>query len=216
VDELKLLDLFCGTKSISKVFERHGHETFTVDILEEFNPDLPMNILEVTPEMILEKFGRPDVIWASPPCFKFSVAAIGKNWIKNDDGTYTPKNEGAVEAMEIVKHTLYLIKELKPKYFFIENPRGMLRKMPFMQEYPRFTVTYCQYGDTRMKPTDIWTNFEDINFKPPCKNGDPCHEAAPRGSQTGTQGLKNAKERAVVPEGLCDYIRQRCEEKLGK
>ena len=55
---------------------------------------------------------------------------------------------------------------------------------------PRYTVTYCQYGDNRMKPTDIWTNHPCPKFKPPCKNGDPCHVSAPRGSQTGTQGLK--------------------------
>jgi len=31
----------------------------------------------------------------------------------------------------------------------------------------------------------------------------PCHTAAPRGSKTGTQGLKNSIERSVVPEQLC-------------
>lgn len=27
---MKVLDLFCGTKSIAKAFERHGHEVFTL------------------------------------------------------------------------------------------------------------------------------------------------------------------------------------------
>lgn len=35
-----------------------------------------------------------------------------------------------------------------------------------------------------------------------CKNGDKCHESAPRGSKTGTQGLKNAKLRGIIPEKL--------------
>ena len=61
-----------------------------------------------------------------------------------------------------------------------------MRKMECMQDLPRYTVTYCQYGDTRMKPTDIWTNHPNPKFKPPCKNGDKCHVAAPRGSRTGT------------------------------
>lgn len=49
-------------------------------------------------------------------------------------------------------------------------------------------------------------------FKPPCKNGGPCHEPAPRGSKTGAQGLKNAKLRAVIPKELCDYIVEICTE----
>ena len=81
-----------------------------------------------------------------------------------------------------------------------------MRKMDFMQELPRYTVTYCQYGDTRMKPTDLWTNHPEPNFRPMCKNGEPCHVAAPRGSKTGTQGLKGSKLRSVIPEELCQHI----------
>lgn len=83
--------------------------------------------------------------------------------------------------------------------------------MSFMKGIPRYTVTYCQYGDTRMKPTDIWTNYPNPEFKKPCKNGDKCHVAAPRGSKTGTQGLKNKIERAKIPEQLCEYIVEICE-----
>ena len=66
----------------------------------------------------------------------------------------------------------------------------------------RYTVTYCQYGDTRMKPTDLWSNIE-FKLKPMCKNGDDCHQSAPRGSRTGTQGMINAYEKSKVPEKLC-------------
>ena len=62
-----------------------------------------------------------------------------------------------------------LIKELDPTYYFIENPRGKMRKMDCLQEFPRYTVTYCQYGDIRMKPTDLWTNHPNPKFKPSCK-----------------------------------------------
>ena len=84
--------------------------------------------------------------------------------------------------------------------------------MSFMQSMPRYTVTYCQYGDKRMKPTDIWTNHPNPQFKPACHNGDPCHEAAPRGSKSGTQGLKNAMTRSIIPEMLCKHIVSICEE----
>lgn len=84
--------------------------------------------------------------------------------------------------------------------------------MQWMQGIPRHTVTYCQYGDTRMKPTDIFTNHPDPKFKPACKNGDKCHEPAPRGSRTGTQGRKGSVIRSLIPQELCDHIVEICEE----
>jgi len=108
-----------------------------------------------------------------------------------------------------LKKVLDLISELKPKYYFIENPRGGMRKAKLMRKMNiqgRYTVTYCQYGDTRMKPTDIWTNHPYPNFKTMCKNGDSCHEPAPRGSGGGTEGLKNDIERSKIPKKLCEHI----------
>ncbi len=109
------------------------------------------------------------------------------------------------KTIQIVKYYLEINPEL---VFFIENPRGMLRKMPFMQEFTRHTVWYCQYGDKRAKPTDIWTNSKTWIPKPVCHNGNlNCHhEPAPRGSKTGTQGLKGAHERSKIPEQLCEEI----------
>lgn len=86
--------------------------------------------------------------------------------------------------------------------------------MNFVEDLPRYTVTYCQYGDKRMKPTDIWTNHSNPNFKPPCKNGMKCHATAPRGSQSGTQGLEGSVERSKIPKELCDYIVKISEEYL--
>ena len=80
----------------------------------------------------------------------------------------------------------------------------------FPYRYNRHTVTYCQYGDTRMKPTDIWTNHPDPQFKPACHNGDPCHTRASRGAKTGTQGLDGAIERARIPDKFCDHIADIC------
>jgi len=208
---MKVLELFCGTKSFAKVFEEYGYEVFTVDIDDRFKPDLVIDIMDLKANDIPFK---PDVIWASPPCKSFSVAALGKNW-KKEGKEYLPTSDRAIYGMNMVKKTIQLINELKPKYWFIENPRAMLRKQSFMEELPiRHTVTYCQYGDTRMKPTDIWTNCEEWKPKPPCNNGDPCHISAPRGSVTGTQGLKNAIERGRVPEELCKEILLVCEKNI--
>jgi hypothetical protein len=196
-----LLELFSGTGSISKVFKAHGWQTFTVDTDFDCHPDLCWPVEWIHSWDITDRF-IPDVIWASPPCTTFSVASIGKHW--NPD--HTPKTKQSTDAIELVRKTIELINELKPKYWFIENPRGMMRTLPMMFELPRYTVTYCQYGDTRMKPTDVWTNHPNPNFKPMCKNGDTCHEPAPRGSRTGTQGLLSARERGRIPSGFCEYI----------
>jgi hypothetical protein len=103
----------------------------------------------------------------------------------------------------LVQKAREIAETLNPTYgFIIENPRGMLRKLPPVQGLERRTVTYCQYGDTRMKPTDLWGTVPGWEPQPPCKNGAPCHEAAPRGSRTGTQGIDGAKDRSRVPYGL--------------
>lgn len=202
--QLKVLDLFSGTQSIAREFRKRGHLTYTVELDKEHEGiDWYANVMEITAQDIIDRFGHPDVIWASPPCEKFSVASIGRYWEK---GSNVPATEESKKALELLEHTVKLIKELNPTYYFIENPRGKMRKMDCMQELHRYTVTYCQYGDTRMKPTDLWTNHPEPNFKPPCKNGDSCHVSAPRGSRTGTQGLKGAKERSVIPSQLCEYV----------
>lgn len=213
---MRVLELFAGTRSIGKAFGSKGHKVYSVDWDEGFqNIDLYTDISTLTAEKILSNFGRPDVIWASPDCTTFSIAAISHHRKRNPEtGNLEPVSDYAKFCDRVDKHVLQLIKDLNPKYYFIENPRGGMRKMDFMQGLPRYTVTYCQYGDTRMKPTDIWTNHPNPKFKPMCKNGDKCHVSAPRGSKTGTQGLKGCKERSVIPEELCNHIVSICEEAL--
>lgn len=204
---MKVLELFAGTRSIGKAFETKRHEVYSVEWDEKHsNIDLYADISKVTAEQILREFGKPDIIWASPDCTSYSIAGISHHRTKAENGSLEPKSEYAKFCDMTNKHVLDLIKELNPKYFFIENPRGGMRKMDFMQDLKRYTVTYCQYGDTRMKPTDIWTNHPEPKFKPMCKNGAPCHVSAPRGSRTGTQGLKGSVERSRIPKELCDHI----------
>lgn len=210
---MKILELFAGTRSIGKAFEARGHEVFSVEWDKDFdNIDLYADIGQLTAKDILERFGRPDVIWASPDCATFSVAAISYHRrLNKQTGSLDPITEYARFCDEVDQNVLRLIQELSPTFYFIENPRGGMRKMEWMQGLPRYTVTYCQYGETRMKPTDIWTNHPDPQFKPPCKNGDPCHVSAPRGAKTGTQGIKGSKDRSIIPSQLCEHIVDICE-----
>lgn len=211
---MKVLELFAGERCIGKAFQEKGHEVFSVE-WDECHKDISwyMDISKITAQDILERFGKPDVIWASPDCTSFSIAAISHHRTKNQEtGNLDPKSDYAKFCDMVDQHVLNLIEELQPKFYFIENPRGGMRKMTWMQKYPRYTVTYCQYGDERMKPTDIWCNHPNPKFKPMCKNGDSCHVSAPRGSKTGTQGRKGSIERSLIPKKLCQHIVNICEE----
>ena len=163
---MKILELFAGTRSIGKAFEARGHEVYSVEWNTDFQDiDLYADIGQLTAEDILEQFGRPDVIWASPDCTTFSIAAISHHRRQNPEtGSLEPVSDYAKFCDAVDQNVLRLIRELQPTFYFIENPRGGMRKMEWMQELPRYTVTYCQYGDTRMKPTDIWTNAKDIGI----------------------------------------------------
>jgi hypothetical protein len=202
---MKGLELFSGSGEMSNTWKAHNWDTCSIDVEAAYKPDICADIRVVTAEQIIESFGHPDVIWSSPPCERFSVAAFGKTW------PHGIPNIKTLEAIDVHIHALKLIFELDPKYYFIENPRGLLRKMSWMQGLPLYTVTYCQYGDNRMKPTDIWTNHPAPGFKPMCHNGDSCHESAPRGSRTGTQGRDSYYARSMVPSGLCEHIVDICE-----
>ena len=213
---MKVLELFAGTRSIGKAFEKRGHQVFSVEWNKSFDHiDLYKDIGELTAQEIIDRFGYPDVIWMSPDCTTFSIAAISHHRRKNPEtGSLEPVSDYAKFCDKVDKHCLELIQQLHPRSWFIENPRGGMRKMEWMQGLPRYTVTYCQYGDTRMKPTDIWTNHPNPQFKPCCHNGDKCHTPAPRGSKTGTQGLKGSIERSKIPEQLCEHIVDICEESM--
>lgn len=211
---MQVLELYAGTRSIGKEFEKRGHKVVSVEWDESF-PDIDecCDIGTLTAEYLTEKYGHFDVIWASPDCTSYSIAAISHHRKKNEEtGNLDGVSDYAKFCDNLNWHLKELIEKLNPTYYFIENPRGGMRKMNFMKDYPRYTVTYCQYNDTRMKPTDIWTNHPNPKFKPMCHNGDPCHVAAPRGSRTGTQGLKGSKERSIIPQLLCKHIVDICEE----
>lgn len=210
---MKVLELFSGTGVLSAAFRERGHRTLTVDWHRaECKPDIWRDIAYLEAKEIIKRFGRPDVVWASPDCTTYSVAAIAHH----RDGL-KPRTLYAENCDRTNAHVCDLIRELKPKVWFIENPRGMMRKMPFILKLladtggQMHTVTYCQYGERRQKPTDIFTNHPDPQFRPPCSRGDPCHDAAPRGSKTGTQGLRGKAERAKLPKELCEHVVRICE-----
>lgn len=183
---MRVLDLFAGLRGWSDPWKERGHEVITLDNDPSFGSDLTVDMAEFSQDIDRYLDGwRPDVILASPPCEAFSVMTIGRNWTREHE----PKTDKARLALELVGHTVYAIHWLRPRFFVIENPRAKLRKLEPVQHLDRVTVTYCQYGEPFMKPTDLWGGFPSSWWpKPPCKPGSPCHISAARGSRTGIQG----------------------------
>jgi hypothetical protein len=199
---LLIFDFFAGTGSATQAFHDAGHTVIKIELDEQFAAD-ERDILSISADYLVSRYGQPHFVWASPPCTTFSVASCSTYW--TPDGK--PKNEKAIAGLKMIEHTIALIRQLKPtKGFIIENPRGMLRKQSMMDFMDRRTVTYCTYGETRMKPTDLWGSVNGWTARPHCKNGDTCHEAAPRGSKTGTQGIKGSRQRSMVPIELSREI----------
>ena len=161
---MKVLVLFAGTRSIEKAFEAKGHEVFSVEWNKNFeNIDLYDDVNNITAKDILEKFGHPDVVWASPDCTTFSIAAISHHRRKNPEtGNLDPVSDYAKFCDKTDQHVLSLIKELNPTFYFIENPRGGMRKMTWMQDLPRYTVTYCFSGDTKIITRNGHKTFKEL------------------------------------------------------
>lgn len=208
---MKVLELYAGSRSIGRNAEKLGCEVFSVDWTAYDGINLQIDIEQLTPEHI--PF-IPDFMWLSPDCTTYTISAISHH-----RGGVTPKTAYAAKCDRVNFHTLGLINhylKLNPNLVFaIENPRGMMRKMPFMKGVHRVTVWYCTYGDSRAKPTDIWSNniyslFNPDGWRPrpECFNGNKkCqHEAAPRGAKTGTQGKKGSYNRSKIPNQLCIEI----------
>ena len=212
---MKLLELFAGSRSVGSEAERQGFEVFSVDWTAYDKIDLTIDIGQLKKEDVPFV---PDVIWASPDCTTYSIAACGTH--RNKDRS--AKSDYAKECDETNQHWMNVIAEwmdINPDLiFFIENPRGILRHMEFMDYLPRHTVWYCQYGDDRAKPTDIWTNSKTWKPRPMCRNykynketgeiiDKHCHhESARRGARTGTQGRKDSYNRSKIPSELCKEI----------
>lgn len=230
---MRVLDLFSGAEGWSQPFRDRGHDVVTLDINPRFGADFQIDLLTIYSLEKLERNGKFDIVLASPPCESFSTGSFRHHWratascsrhnranvpqsVYRVSGekwscgcqavdkpySFEPKSKSGILGRDLMWHTLSLIEDYMPNAWVMENPRAMMRNL-VSSRFERRTVTWCQYGDTVMKPTDLWGGFpETLKLRPPCKNGDPCHEAAPRGARTGTQGKKDAAARGKIPYKL--------------
>lgn len=215
---MKVLELFSGQGSISATFKERGHHAYRVDWSDDVEAELHADIRFLGVEDIVRLCdGLPDVIWASPQCTTYSIATHRHRTLA--EGLY-PKTETAAQDDKVNEAMWQLIDQLidaGSKYYFVENPRGRMRHMYFVKDRARHTISYCSYGRRgnakgyehlyQNKPTDIWTNHPQPNFKPLCKRSTKEHEHG----NLKLSAKRDYLNRGEIPKDLREHIVIICE-----
>ena len=184
------LELGSGSAEVSRAFRDAGWHMTTCDN----DPDVSADLWDWE-ELDPDDWTDLDFIWWSPDCSVYSTMSFPKGHFNN--GIAMTDEAKAAERSNL--KVICFIMKVKPRWLIIENPRALMRTRPWIEPlFERRTITQCQYGSDRMKPTDLFGRFPTKWEAKACKNGAPCHIAAPRGSKTGTQG-RDRKEVAKIP-----------------
>ena len=132
------VDLCSGLGGFSQAFNKSPDwEVITVDIQRKFKPTICADVRFLP----LRENLQPDLLLASPPCERFSIAC------------HTFPKIGIKKAMELVGATFEAVAWLKPKEWLIENPMGRLR---WFLGTPAQTIRLIDYGAPYWKKTDLW------------------------------------------------------------
>ena len=136
----RLLELCCGSKSVSKYFIAQGWVCVTVDVDPKFEPTLFEDVRNIDPPNTW-KAGSFDVVWASPPCTFFSIART------RAPRDFRTADQIVLACCDIIRH---LVSDpTKNVFWFMENPAtGYLKTRWYMQEFEaeKKTLCYCKYG----------------------------------------------------------------------
>ena len=213
----KLLELFCGTKSVGTVFKQAGYDVVSLDYNKKFNATHTEDIL--TWDYRIYPPDYFDVIWASPDCTTWSVATGGKYRLKTSIyGLNNERQEKATLGNNMVLRVIEILKYFKAGSWFIENPRGLMIYFPplidFMKEHGNNTlVYYANYNNWGFpKPTHIWSNLplwekETIPIMPE-DSYDTVTTKSKRIRRVYKAYFKgNSEERSKIPPDLIERLR---------
>ena len=142
---MRVLDLFCGLGGWSKPWIESGHDVTGIDIKDVGFPGhfIEADLMEWEPKQDY------DVILASPPCTSFS-------WVNHKWNGKPMTGKG----LDLVYRTWYLIQLIKPKYWVIENVRGLSKYI-----HPPSEIIRYGKGGSR-KEAYLWSNIGKLGFFP--------------------------------------------------
>lgn len=205
------VDLFSGLGGFSEAFLKSGWTVYRYDNDKEAFGKIPcthvVDVFDLTPEIIKGAHAQIDIMLLSPPCNCFSPMTIGHYW-KNG----TP-DDRAKAAIALVKHALWLKDQIAPRFWVLENPAGMLKRVLGPPSVLTWWAAWANPAGPLMplKTTHLWGLLPSIDWPRRPRTGE--YIAAPRGAKLGIQetGLSSA-ERALVPYNfsmaLCESIEQ--------
>lgn len=177
---MKVLELFCGRGGWSKPWIESGHDVTGIDINDLGYPGkfIKADLLDYEPEPIY------DVILASPPCSEFTQ-------MKFHNG-----NADERQGLDLVYRTFYLIGKLKPKYFLIENVKGLAKFIDKPDQKIR-------YGKSN-KWAYLWTNIPQLGFFS-FDFADYGRDKLYHGTISGWEAYKTGI-RAEIPKALATHV----------
>ena len=147
---MRLLELFSGTKSASRVALELGWETVSLDIDGKHCPDLWMDIMSFDETSYPKNYF--DFIWASPDCASYSRARSKAK---------IPRDEAMIAADRLVAKTREIIAYFGC-HWCIENPESSLmwkRDVAHGLLESSCVTSYCSYGASYMKHTRLANSF---------------------------------------------------------
>jgi hypothetical protein len=130
-----VLDLCGGTGAWSAPYVAHGYDVQTITLPAD-------DVRSWVPPAGLRAWG----VLAAPPCDQFSLARNGHPDMPRDFA-------GALEA---VCGCLRIIGLVRPKWWALENPTGLLGRW---LGTPRDVFEPCDFGDPWTKRTALWGDF---------------------------------------------------------
>lgn len=204
------VDLFSGLGGFSEAFLKDGWTVQRYDNDKQFSK-VPCtqitDVYDLTLDMIMGEHREIDIMLMSPPCNCFSPMTVGHYW---KGKVPTPK---AQEMINLIKFALVLKDKIKPRYWILENPAGMLK---FVLGPPNVLTWWAAWADRDgplmpFKPTHLWGILPAVDWPRRPRKGE--YIAAPRGSSLGIQNAKlSPAERALIPynfsKALCESIEQ--------
>lgn len=213
---MRLLELFCGTKSVGNLFSQYGYDVVSLDYNKKFNATHTEDILNWNYKQYSPDYF--DVIWASPDCTTWSVASGGKYRTKDNIYGF---NEKATLGNNMVLKVIEILNYFKCKAWYIENPRGLMQHFPplidFIKEKNanKCLVYYGNYNDWGFpKATHIWSNLKlwenenkpimsEDKYEIKYHNHDKINRRFYKAFKNG-----NAESRSKIPPDLINRLRE--------